>query len=649
MKLLKIESIVLQNVKSFRDQKEIKFGQGFNLLIGPNRGGKSNLLDIIVIVLRRYILYNWIVNDVNVGNPIQKRKSITSQQLFDPLSIHLEKFFGLESSPQNIVVRIKVTNEDINGLNTVVTNFDKLKNVEETLFYNSTSTSRIKFHNSQTPVSESTIEIKISNSNMSEPVDPASQNFLSYTRNYVLFSILIDEYNRERNDSEKIKPLPPLFQYFSPNRDSTFGSEDINLPSLKRYEVSNEFGKSTSKNVEKTWDFISFYLSMKMLHARQSAKTFHEDPEIKAIEEAMTKLGYSGIDVTCVDLQMNRFRITARIAEVEQPPSVMSSGEKEMLNILLSVYAFGMRNGLLIIDEPELHIHPTWQKKMLGMLLQIQRDRDLQMIIVTHSPNFVTMDTIENTYRVYREDGNSNVIKFNQEGNTHEIKDIYRMINTLGFQIVLFTDKVVLVEGQTDRIIFNSIIEWSLRNDGGRLSDSIEVIEAGGKNNFGRLRKLLHDFKVNVYTIADLDYILEDPKLSGCKTFDEDKAMEKLRQKNNKDGDSLFTLLDEFIKNGCCHKSDDDCKKLKALADYIKNRYSKIDPTCNDIKISIIEAYKSERIYILSAGEIEDYFPSEHSGKKFQLDEVLVTADKIANGTIDINGELTGLIEEIIS
>jgi predicted ATP-dependent endonuclease of OLD family len=83
---MKLESIKLQNVRSFKDSIEISLGKGINLFIGPNREGKSNLLDVIVITLRRYVLYNWALIDVNVGNPIRKSRTTNLQQLYDPPS-----------------------------------------------------------------------------------------------------------------------------------------------------------------------------------------------------------------------------------------------------------------------------------------------------------------------------------------------------------------------------------------------------------------------------------------------------------------------------------------------------------------------------------------------------------------------------------
>ncbi|WP_375496279.1 AAA family ATPase [uncultured Nostoc sp.] len=64
MKVIKLE---VKNVKSFKDKTSIEFNKDFNVLIGPNGGGKSNILDIINIVLRHYFLISYKVVLTNNG------------------------------------------------------------------------------------------------------------------------------------------------------------------------------------------------------------------------------------------------------------------------------------------------------------------------------------------------------------------------------------------------------------------------------------------------------------------------------------------------------------------------------------------------------------------------------------------------------
>jgi predicted ATP-dependent endonuclease of OLD family len=62
-----------------------------------------------------------------------------------------------------------------------------------------------------------------------------------------------------------------------------------------------------------------------------------------------------------------------------------SSGEKQLF-ILLTYLAFiSDESGLLMIDEPELSLHPAWQKRFVKALESI-RPNDCQVVLATHSP-----------------------------------------------------------------------------------------------------------------------------------------------------------------------------------------------------------------------------------------------------------------------
>ena len=62
---MKINSVQIGNCKSYREITEINFDNSFNVLVGPNGGGKSNTLDIITILIRNYFLPSYKVQEIN--------------------------------------------------------------------------------------------------------------------------------------------------------------------------------------------------------------------------------------------------------------------------------------------------------------------------------------------------------------------------------------------------------------------------------------------------------------------------------------------------------------------------------------------------------------------------------------------------------
>ena len=46
-------------------------------------------------------------------------------------------------------------------------------------------------------------------------------------------------------------------------------------------------------------------------------------------------------------------------------------------------------NNLLIIDEPEVHLHPTWQVKFAEILVLLSKELAIPVLLTSHSPYFI--------------------------------------------------------------------------------------------------------------------------------------------------------------------------------------------------------------------------------------------------------------------
>lgn len=65
-------------------------------------------------------------------------------------------------------------------------------------------------------------------------------------------------------------------------------------------------------------------------------------------------------------------------------PYKLSSGEKQMLVILLTVLVRDGDHCVLFMDEPEASLHIEWQQKLIGMIREL--NPNVQLILTTHSP-----------------------------------------------------------------------------------------------------------------------------------------------------------------------------------------------------------------------------------------------------------------------
>ena len=67
----------------------------------------------------------------------------------------------------------------------------------------------------------------------------------------------------------------------------------------------------------------------------------------------------------------------------------LSAGEKQMLLILLTVFLMDSKPAILLMDEPELSLHVTWQEKLITSIRKL--NPNCQLILTTHSPSIFAL------------------------------------------------------------------------------------------------------------------------------------------------------------------------------------------------------------------------------------------------------------------
>ena len=78
--------------------------------------------------------------------------------------------------------------------------------------------------------------------------------------------------------------------------------------------------------------------------------------------------------------------------------------------------------GIVILDEPEIHLHPEWQIKFAELIVLLQKEFGMHILLTTHSPYFVS--AIEVFSEKYKIDDKCKYYVAENEGNSSIIKDI---------------------------------------------------------------------------------------------------------------------------------------------------------------------------------------------------------------------------------
>jgi len=122
----------------------------------------------------------------------------------------------------------------------------------------------------------------------------------------------------------------------------------------------------------------------------------------------------------------------------------LSTGEKTLIFKVLKLYLQQTKNKIILIDEPELSLHPSWQNKVIGIYERFAKINNNQIIIATHSPHI--LGSIDNKYiRVLKKDENGHIkaIKNNIHANGRDMNSIlFDVMGEVSYRPKEFTDMI---------------------------------------------------------------------------------------------------------------------------------------------------------------------------------------------------------------
>ena len=166
---------------------------------------------------------------------------------------------------------------------------------------------------------------------------------------------------------------------------------EVNFNSLKRvdrtfrykYKFRNEINENLISDLPSAIA-NRIYVEMIMnedLPARESREKVCK--EVNSIFESMD------LDVELIGLSKDEdtIPIFRNIEGKEFDISGLSSGEKQLFLRALSLKFLNVNNSIILIDEPEISLHPRWQRKIINVYENIGENN--QLIIATHSPHII--------------------------------------------------------------------------------------------------------------------------------------------------------------------------------------------------------------------------------------------------------------------
>ncbi|AZR24630.1 ATP-dependent nuclease [Xanthomonas vasicola] len=126
------------------------------------------------------------------------------------------------------------------------------------------------------------------------------------------------------------------------------------------------------------------------------------------------------------------------------PLELLGTGFLQLIQIFCYILLFKPK--ILLIDEPDIHLHPTIQEKLAGSLLEIARAQEIKIVMSTHSP-FIVRGAPVDANVVWLADG--------------EIKSDERSVVELALGWGAFGKQVIIVsEDAKNELLKKLIQQW---------------------------------------------------------------------------------------------------------------------------------------------------------------------------------------------
>lgn len=223
--------------------------------------------------------------------------------------------------------------------------------------------------------------------------------------------------------------------------------------------------------------------------------------------------------------------------------SQRSDGFKQFISILLNLSIENetkeLKNKIILLDEPEIHLHPSGQKYLKAELLKIAENNIV--IYATHSTYMADTQNLDRHFSVKKDSGIT-IIKQIDRNNPYGDEVLY---NALGTSILEHIEpNVLIVEGKTDKDIFNLYckkFKTELK------PPKITVIPADGVKSIIKYTRFFNINIIKGFVLVDSDAVgtTEKNKIRAEDNYDEKNTFEI---NDIHDTKILATLEDLFDK-----------------------------------------------------------------------------------------------------
>ncbi|WP_342376842.1 ATP-dependent nuclease [Bacillus thuringiensis] len=497
-----ISNINITNYKNFRTNS-IDFNNGINVILGHNNAGKSNLLRSLALIFNSNTKKHLSIDDFNKNIPIEELKEyppsikITATlkqddceelmsddlvtvsnwltkleepyeaklqyEFYLPTKFH-EKYQSVINEAKNIFEVWQVIQDEFLRLYTY-----KIWGGESTNQITADSESLNKFD------FQFLDAIRDVERDMFSGKNTLLKNVLDFFMDY---NIKSDNTLEKEQKETAIKEKKKEFGDYAGNL-ITLLNERMTEGKKHILSYANDIGASFDKS---TPNFDGSITDIELYSALKLIVEYETGIKMPIINNG---LGYNNL--IFMSLLLSKMQVDAN---------------EEYLGSNAKVYP------MLIIEEPEAHLHPTMQRQLLNFLKKNLKNKKVRQIFVTtHSTHITGAVNLDELICIYK-NGSETLIGYPGKsfGENKESKKYVQRFLDATKSNMLFAEKIILVEGLAEQLLMSILAEYL---DTSLEDCHIAVINVGGKyfNHFLNLFNASNPYSIKrkVVCITDRD------------------------------------------------------------------------------------------------------------------------------------------------